>query len=390
MIRIGTDVQFAFAMLLSIVIAAAIQLCYMTHIPQGGNQEDYIIDPYYYMHLGETVARRSSFGQGSLYALSEEYQPNVESRGVVFLNAILYRLLPSWYCLPLFFGAIYFSLFYLLYRLHLFNSTVLLFPFYTLYLDMFVPSKAAFLFIGIILLLIACLKCRLWLLGIVGIGLMFIARPATVPILLIAFCGWYCARKRIRRYAVIVGFGILYLGILRMALFHSVVAVQTEFFIRGQGTGVTFCKVGPLSVCVSSLNTFEIVLAQRLFTLLFLPVKWVWNALQLLWEDYGRMTIFNIYKRLSLVVSIVLAGIIVLKNKKPAPCVRQVRNLMLWFAAVYFVSYGTVVYYQPTRQMVVVSTIVLLTLSMTSENNEGICATGDFNQLVEWRPFRRR
>ena len=371
--KIGTDVKFALAMFLSIVIAVAMQVCYMTHIPKGGNQEDYIIDPYYYMHLGEVVVRQSSLGQGSIYALSEDYEPNGESRGIIYLNAVLYQLLPSWSCLPLFFGAIYLSLFYILYRLHLFNATLLLFPFYALYLDIFVPSKEAFLFIGFVLLLIGFLRSHLWPLGILGLLLMLIARPPAAAIFLIALFARYCMRGRILRYLFLIGIGILYLTVVRKELFQLGKTEQDIFSIIGADTYITFCKVGPLSVCVSTINTFELILAQRLLTLLLLPEKWVWNVIQLFLEDYGRMTIFIVYNRLSLIIHMVLAGIVVVKNKTPAPCARNVRVLMLCFGSMYLVTYGTLVYYQPTRQTIVVVSLILLTLSMTSEKNKGIC-----------------
>src|SRR6185312_452167 len=99
MIRIGTDVKIALAIILSLAIATALQICYMAAIPGDDVQADYLIDPYFYMHLGEVISKEAKTEHVSMFAVSERYQPNPQSRGVVYLTAILYRLLPSWYCL---------------------------------------------------------------------------------------------------------------------------------------------------------------------------------------------------------------------------------------------------------------------------------------------------
>src|SRR5208283_3043462 len=125
--------KIALAISASMLIATGMNIWYLAHIsPRGDPDTDYFIDTYKYMYYGEEAVKQSELTHVSIYDLSEDYEPNPQSRGITYLNAILYRILPSWYCLPLFFGVIYYSLFYLLYRIHLFNTTLLLFPFYAL------------------------------------------------------------------------------------------------------------------------------------------------------------------------------------------------------------------------------------------------------------------
>jgi hypothetical protein len=375
--KIGMDLKIAFVLALSISIAAGMQILFMTHIPQNDNQADYLIDSYFYMHLGETVARESDALHKSIYALSEEYKPNAESQGIVFLNACLYRLLPSWYCLPVFFGLIYFSLFYFLYRLHLFHSTLFLFPFYTLYLHIFLPSKETFLLIGFILLLASVIKGRYWYVGVLGLILMLLSRPSVAAIFAISFLVWLCSRKRVGRYILILAVIALYFIVLRRAVFAYSLREQ----MVGQYTDLTgeviFCRVGPFSVCYGSLKTFEIVLAQRILTLALLPLKWIWNALQLFNQDYGELFVISLYHRTSAVFHTALATFVLISRREASHSGARIRSLIFSFAAIYIGIFGAVIYYQPTRQVLLVSCFVLLSMSLTGTNGDGVSSSSN-------------
>lgn len=346
------------------------QLAFMSHVINDDNQADYLIDPYFYMHLGEKVAQDSVVSHKSFLALSDEYKPNAESQGIVLINAWLYILLPSWYCLPFVFGLIYASLFYFLYRLRLFNRYLLWFPFYSLYLHIFLPSKETFLFIGFILMLISVLRGRYWILGLVGIGLMFLARPSAALIFIISLLIWMCTRSRIGSYVVTILLAALYLLVLRAPIFAYSLREQIVGSYGDMTGDVVFCSVGPLSVCYGSQKAFELIVIQRIATLSFLPFKWLWNAIQLFYQDYGRLVVIATYHRLSLVLHCGLALFILRANRRASISGARVRKMMYVFIAVYIGLFCTLIYYQPTRQVLLASCFILLTISITSEHGD--------------------
>jgi hypothetical protein len=363
------DLKIAAVITLSISLAAGMQILFMTHIPDNGVQSDYLIDSYFYMHLGETISRESDAMNQSLYSLSDEYKPNAESQGIILLNAYLYRLLPSWYCLPLFFGLIYFSLFYFLYRVHLFDSTLLLFPFYTLYLHILLPSKETFLLIGFILILASAIKTRYWYMGLVGLGLMLLSRPTAALMFVASSLAWLCARKRTGRYILLLAFVGAYFAYLRLPVFAYSLRQQIIFLLGDPAGEIAFCKVGPIPVCYSSPGTFEIIVALRILTLALVPFKWIWNALQLFYQDYGTLFFDAFYHRVTPVIHMAIAIFIFISRRRTSHAGARVRSLMLCYVALYLGVFATGIYYQPTRQVLIASCFMMLTMSLTSTEN---------------------
>ena len=368
--RMPVNVQhkFALAMLASMAIALALQIWYTTHIPPGGNPDtDYFIDSYKYMYYGEQVDKTSDVTGGSILALSEDYQPNAQSKGIIYLNALVYRVLPSWYCLPLLFGTIYSALFYLLYRVGHFNTTLLLFPFYSLYLHIYLPSKEAFLFISFILLLIGLVQRRLWFLGLFGFVLMVVVRPEGAAIFVFSLLTWLCMKNRSARYVFLLVGLITYMR-FREQIFDFSFLSQTVKLTSNDFSSLMFCRVGPLSVCLDTTATFELIGLQRMLTLVFLPAKWAWNITQVV---SGGSLVHELYHRLALILHIVLAAIVVTRNRTSTHSGRRIRKLVAYFAAYYISAYGVILYYQPSREFVVTSCFVLIALTITSDKCNG-------------------
>jgi len=76
----------------------------------------------------------------------------------------------------------------------------------------------------------------------------------------------------------------------------------------------------------------------------------------------------DLYHRLAVIIHLILAFIVLNANKASAYNKRQVREMMLCFAAVYIVIYGSLVYYQLSREFIVASCIALVAMTVTSEN----------------------
>jgi hypothetical protein len=360
------DLKIAVVFTLAISLAAGMQVLFMAHIPTNGVQSDYLIDSYFYMHLGETISRESDAMHRSMYALSDEYKPNSESRGIILLNAYLYRILPSWYCLPLLFGLIYCALFYFLYRIQLFDSSLLLFPFYTLYLQILLPSKETFLLIGFILFLVSAIKIRYWYLGLAGLVLMFLSRPTAALIFVASSLAWLCARNRIGRYILAFSLIGLYFAFLRIPIFAYSLRQQMVFLYANPAGDMAFCKVGPVPVCYSSTKTFEIILTLRILTMALLPFKWILNALQLFYQSFGDLLFDAVYHRVAPVIHIAIAAFIFASRRKTSVAGAKVRSLILCFVALYLGVFATGLYYQPTRQVLLSSCFIMLTMSLTS------------------------
>jgi hypothetical protein len=256
-------------------------------------------------------------------------------------------------------------LFYFLYREHLVDSTLLLFPFYTLYLQMFLPSKETFLLIGFILFLVSAIKTRYWYLGLVGVLLMFLSRPTAALIFVGSSLAWLCTRKRTGRYILAFFLIGVYFAYLRLPVFAYSLRQQMVFLYGNPGEDMAFCKVGPLSVCYTSPTTFEIIVGFRILTLALLPFKWVWNALQLFYQSYGDLFFDAAYHRTAPVVQMAIAIFLFISKRKTSRAGAQIRSLILCFVALYLAVFATGVYYQPTRQVLLASCFIMLTVSLT-------------------------
>jgi hypothetical protein len=211
-------------------------------------------------------------------------------------------------------------------------------------------------------LLIGFLKKRLWPLGMLGFILMVVVRPEGAAIFVLSFIAWKCMQNRIGRYVFLAGSLIVYI-LVRNELFDYCLLDQARRYYSN--SDIFFCQVGPLSVCFNSITTFELIVLQRLVTVILLPVKWVWNVT--LVGSRGAL-VNDLYHTLALIIHLILAIIVINANKVSAYNKRQVREMMLCFAAVYIVIYGSLVYYQLSREFVVASCFALVAMTVTSED----------------------
>jgi hypothetical protein len=347
--------------LLVLTFAAAAMLAVLTitaflhEIPRlsSGTQEDYIIDGYYYYFLGQSAVTMTRAEQISLLDAATQLQPNPESAGVVYLNALLCRVLPSVYCVSFVLLTAYWIVLSLLLNTKRVSSAILFMPFSGLMPYLFIPSKEAFLVLGILLVVLAYLDRRFIPAGVFGVVLIYLARPDAAYFLLLSCVLAPLYRRRRLMASLLLAGVVVYFWWLRPAAFLFAELEQGQAFISNSG----FCNLGPLSVCMGSSGMQEVVYIQRLLSLGGLPLKWIWEGCNVFWSG---VTVPTIIIRITLVVQIIWACLVFLKRQPADQRAAMVRRAAAGFSGVYFLLYGALVYFQSTRQLVFVTTILLI------------------------------
>jgi hypothetical protein len=282
----------------------------------------------------------------------------------VYLNALLASVFSSIYEISIFLVLSYWAILLLLLRTERVNSAIIFLPFCGLMPYLFVPTKEAFLFLGILLGILAYLDRRFLAFGLFGIALIYLARPQAFYIGLIAIFICYLSKYRkafvcFLIIAIAVYWYRLREGILFVAEFEQHVALMAD---NG------FCHVGPLPVCVDSSGKPELIFAVRLLTLLGLPLKWAWQGVAALWEGLPLGTAII---RVALVVQLAWVYLVFSRLGPVDRRAMAVRRGMAYFAGLYFMIYGMLIYFQSTRQVAVATTILVIGFCVTSAGPKG-------------------
>ncbi len=239
------------------------------------------------------------------------------------------------------------------------RTAILFLPFSGLMPYLFIPSKEAFLFLGVLLLVLAFLDRRFVGASLVGIALIYLARADAAYFLALS-----CFLTSIRRFrsllaCVLIVAAVVYILWLRnvtylFAQFEQAVAFRSD-------TG--FCNIGPVSLCLGSPGAPEFVYAQRLISLLGLPLKWAWEGCTAL---FSGLNLPNIIIRLALAFQIVWAVLVMRDRSFVDRRARAVRVASAWFGGTYFLLYGALVFFQSTRQLATATTILLIGWCVTA------------------------
>ena len=351
--RLSTGVllglTFVPAALLSMLTISA----FLHEIPRfsSGTQENYVIDGYYYYYLGQSAVTMAQTDQVSLLEAATELRPNVESTGAVYLSALLARILPSIYLVALALLTAYWVAFALLLNTRRVSSTILLLPLSGLMPYVFIPSKEAFLVLGILLTILAYLDRRFLILGAAGVVLVYLARPDAAYVLLLS-----CFLASLDRFRWLLA-GVLLSGVaayfwwLRPAASLFAGFEQSQAFMMNTG----FCNLGPFSVCVGADRLSEVVYVERILSLLGLPFKWIWEGCTVF---FAGVTLPNMIIRIALVVQIAWVWWVLSKRTPSDARAAMVRHVAAWFGGIYLLLYGALVYFQSTRQLVFITSIV--------------------------------
>ncbi len=318
-----------------------------------GVQEKYIIDGYYYYYLGHTAITMSEMEGMTLRTASEALQPNESSGGIVFITALVERIAPSPFCVATILALVYSALLFLLLRTKMVRPLLLFLPFTGLFPYLPIPSKEGFLIIGGLCCLLAYLNRRMSLLWPPGLLLIYLARPDVLYVFLFSILLVIVVRSRI--WSVLfatAGLAAYFIWIRQPAALLAIVD-QAEATVQQ----TQFCHIGPLSLCIEPTGIVEVIYAQRLLSLVGLPLKWAWEAASAI---FLAPTATDLIIRIAIGLHIIWA-IKIMRHDTPADKQStEIRNITMWFAGVYVFLYGSIVYFQSTRQVVFASTIFLI------------------------------
>lgn len=342
-------------------LAYATYVIFVTEIgnAMSGVQEDYKVDGYYYIYLAKTIVAGGPHSL-NLYDAAQDARPNASSGGIVFLSAVVLSVVRTEYLVPFAVGGLLLLSVYRLYGSELAAPQILWLPLSGLFPYFGIPSKELFFVVGFLLLIAACLDGRGVLLALIGALLMFLARPEGFYIFGFSIMLWASLRHRVTGMLFLGAVGVGYFLLGREALLAMSLLTQAQ----AEMADVHFCQVGPLQVCVSELGGLEHVYLARLLSLIVLPVKWIADLVLVFKGDDISWT--ECLVRLCNVVHMVW----VWAAWKASPAVSgrasATRRAMLTFALVYWLVYGSILFFQPSRQAVLASTLAAIALLVRS------------------------
>lgn len=358
--RLSRGALLALGFVAFLALAYACFATYKSLIPwQSGTQSDYLIDAYYYIYLGEQALHVTSLSNTDLVQAVADLQPNQSSFGIVLLSSLSMMVSQFVEVLPLAMGALMFWATWRLYSRGQCNGAILLLPFSGLFPYYFLPSKELFCVVSL-LFAAGCLLRGGWSrLGIVPAAVvMYLARPEAAALFAASVIIWTALQSRRATIALVALAVVGYLVIGREGAY----AASTIFQLQSDQSESAFCNVGPLDVCVGDLGGLEQVYAQRLVTLLLLPVKWVTDVLVI--PITPDLLATERISRVFVGVQVIYIALTLRRSQRVTGVARHARGMLMTFAVVYGVAYGCVLYFQPTRQLVLATTVACIALSI--------------------------
>jgi hypothetical protein len=347
-------------LLSAILVSSVINIIFLSEIKslESGNQSEYLIDGYFYMHLGQEALRIAGRDGMSLYAAADSIRPNISSNGIVFLSSLTSAVVPWPWLVPAFFACIYAVLVVLLSRTYRIERNFYLLFFSGLLPYLYIPTKEAFFTIGLMLALVCIRRSALMALLPIAAGIMYLARPEAFLILVSSSTAYVLLRGCGRAKLMLLMAAAI--GVYWIALREMVAATSSLFQLAADTAETGFCNVGPLSVCVPDSGAAEYIYMQRLLSLLGLPLKWLADIYQLLADDTLSPSAWIL--RLALGMQLVVIGIALRQRIRSRRPLDTTQAALLIFAGLYISIYSTVLYYQVTRQALLALHIVLLAL----------------------------
>jgi hypothetical protein len=344
----------------AILVSSVINFIFLSEINSlaSGIQNQYLIDGYYYLHLGQEAMLIADRDGVSLYKAAESIRPNISSSGIVFLSSLTSSIVPWPWLVPAFFACIYAALVVALSRSYRIESNFYLLFFSGLVPYLYIPTKEAFFTIGLILALVCIRRSALMILLPLAAGIMYQARPEALFILAASVTAYLLLRRWSRMKLVLLL--VLVLGIYWTVLREMVAATSILFQLAAETVDAGFCKVGPLSVCLPDGGPAEHIYLQRLLSLLGLPLKWLADIFQLIAGDTMPPSAWIL--RLAQGMQLVAIGIVLRQRFRSRRPLDTTQVTLLVFACLYISIYSMVLYYQVTRQALLSMHFVLLAL----------------------------
>ena len=317
-------------------------------------QSDFIVDAYYYLHLGEVIADAYITGSESLFVLVNEFSPTPTSFGIIYINAIYGLIFDSVLAKVLFHSIVFaITIYFLFPPINRLKTLMLVFLFGGLFAYIFLPSKESLLLLafGIFLCFLQHRKVSLLMLSIL---LMAIARPEAVIILGVSYLIYICRRPSYL-FIFATGFLYLYFGFgLRELLFEVASAQQAMAILYSD----TFkCQHGFLNVCLATIDGFELTIINRLLLIGSLPLKWIYDFwIYCFAGTYSGVVFFLKLSQLLPSLYLIFKWKVLLIFIQ-----RDEFKLLMIFVSLYIGTYMGLIFSQPSRPLSTVITLVLLT-----------------------------
>jgi len=348
---------------IALLIFFAVPIVFINHsiwLEQIGNlnsgvQSDYFIDGYYYIYLGKQAIQLAQAADLNIYQASEVLKPNESSVGIVFLSALTYILPYSLYVIPLLLLTVYITFLYLFIKSGRFSDSVLFLPFSGLLPYLFIPTKETFFLLGFLMVVLAYVKRRFLSIGLMGLLLMYMARSEAFYLMLASTFLWYAREKsRAFFYVLIIIFCSVYFSFFRELLFQK----ATAFQIQAHLANTAFCNIGPLSFCIDEIGDVEWFYFNRVLAIILLPFQWLWYFIEIFLDS--NIGITGTIIRVAILMQIVWAYLVFFIKSNLACTNEKIRGLVFMFFIIYCGSYGAIMFFQPTRQVLLASTILFI------------------------------
>lgn len=317
-------------------------------------QSDFIVDAYYYLHLGEVIADAYIIGPESLFVLVNEFSPTPTSVGIVYINSLYGLIFDSVYAKVLFHSVVFsITIYFSFPPINRLKTLMLVFLFGGLLVYIFLPSKESLILLafGIFMCFLQHRKVSLLVLSIL---LMAIARPEAVIILCLSYLIYICRRPSYLLISVTV-FLYLYFGFgLRELLFEVAISHQAMAILYSD----TFkCQYGFLNVCLATIDGFELTIINRLLLIGSLPLKWCYDFwMYCVGGTYSGVVFFLKLSQLLPSLYFIFKWKVLLLFIQ-----RDEFRLLLIFVSLYIGTYMSLIFSQPSRPLSTVITLVLLT-----------------------------
>lgn len=373
---VKTDHKFRNTLILALVLSVTWLLMFGFGIaledkaPHRNNlqQSDFYIDALYYYYLGDQIKDMVSTSKVSLLEALISESPNRSTIGVIFLSTIISYLFHSVIQVNFFLFTIFSILIIHLRKKKILRRYSELFLISGLIPYLFLPSKECFFIMGLLIYLMRHGTAYGWVPTIAGITLMLLARPEGAVIFIVVISLVYIFQSgSLARLTVVIGSTAIYILLLREPL----IEFSVLFELSAENAGTRFCNIGPFSLCVSNAGIPELVLIQRIFVNLFLPLDWIRDFVFLV-ANSEKFEIFEIYIRTASLFHICLLT--------PATFflwrLRKTKMFSLFvFTIVYFSIYSGFLFFQSSRQIIFITTILFILTRISPEILKNISPT---------------
>jgi hypothetical protein len=317
------------------------------------SQSDFFIDVFYYLHLGEVIANKYIMDSESFFGLINELSPNRSTVGIVFINTVYGLVFDSIYLKVIAHSLIFSTIIYFSFPpIKRIKSLMFVFVFGGLLSYILLPSKESVLILAFAFLMCFLIYRKTSLLALSTL-LLLLSRPETLIILCLSYLIYFCQRPRYF-LMLMVAFSYVYFGLgLRELLFEAAMFNQG---MAEQLLDSFQCQYGFLNACLSTIDSFESTILNRLILTGSLPLKWGYDLfIYSIGGAYSGLTFYlKVSQLLPLLYLIFKWDVFLLFIKRT-----QFRFVLI-FVSLYIGGYMSIIFYQASRPLSMVITLALL------------------------------